>query len=378
MGKKYSLYQVKEMLLSGGYVLDENCVYVNRETKLVFSDANGYFYSSSFGDFLYSLRVEKPINPFSRSNTFKTMNIEKYLLGFGFIFLDAEYKNVYEKMNIVDRQGYKYHISLAGFYTNIKNSGGYPSLGKFNANNAYAMYNVGLWLLENNPLITLIGGKYRSAIARTLEVVCNDCGHIWMAVWNDLHSMKGCSECWAKNRGDHSRNFIDDVISTFNQAGIRLLEPENYKNNKQKLLSECLTCGHIWKTNYASIRRGRLCPNCNSSRGEKIIDDVLSDMGVKFKREKKFPKCKNIDFLRFDFHLPDYDVCVEYQGKQHYRPIDFSGRGYDKAEEVFETQQERDQIKRNFCDNSNIKLIEIPYWDFDNIEEILERELGGY
>jgi len=54
MAKKYSLQQVKEMLLSGGYVLDDDCDYIDDRTGLVFSDSDGYFYSSSFKDFLYS------------------------------------------------------------------------------------------------------------------------------------------------------------------------------------------------------------------------------------------------------------------------------------------------------------------------------------
>ena len=35
----------------------------------------------------------------------------------------------------------------------------------------------------------------------------------------------------------------------------------------------------------------------------------------------------------------------------------------------------RDTIKTIYCKENNIKLIRIPYWDFDKIEEILEREL---
>ena len=43
---------------------------------------------------------------------------------------------------------------------------------------------------------------------------------------------------------------------------------------------------------------------------------------------------------------------------------------------TFEENQEKDNIKRIFCKDNNINLLEIAYWDFDNIEEILSRELG--
>ena len=42
----------------------------------------------------------------------------------------------------------------------------------------------------------------------------------------------------------------------------------------------------------------------------------------------------------------------------------------------FEENQEKDNIKRIFCKDNNINLLEIPYWDYENIEEILSRELG--
>ena len=34
-----------------------------------------------------------------------------------------------------------------------------------------------------------------------------------------------------------------------------------------------------------------------------------------------------------------------------------------------------DSIKRKYVKNNNIRLLEIPYWEFDNIEEILKSRL---
>ena len=39
-------------------------------------------------------------------------------------------------------------------------------------------------------------------------------------------------------------------------------------------------------------------------------------------------------------------------------------------------QQKRDEIKTKYCIDKNIPLIRIPYWEYDNIENILARELG--
>lgn len=68
------------------------------------------------------------------------------------------------------------------------------------------------------------------------------------------------------------------------------------------------------------------------------------------------------------FYLTDYNLAIEYQGEQHYRPIDYFG-----GKEKFEVQQKRDNIKRDYCKNNNINLLEIPY--YKNVEEELNNFL---
>ena len=75
--------------------------------------------------------------------------------------------------------------------------------------------------------------------------------------------------------------------------------------------------------------------------------------------------------LPFDFYLPQYNCCIEYDGKQHYL---YGGFGNDLLELM--NIKYRDNIKTNYCQQNNIKLIRIPYWDFDNIEEILKQQLN--
>ena len=74
--------------------------------------------------------------------------------------------------------------------------------------------------------------------------------------------------------------------------------------------------------------------------------------------------------LPFDFYIPDLNITIEYDGRQHYEIIDYFG-GLDG----FIDTKIRDTIKTIYCKENNIKLIRIPYWDFDKIEKILEKEL---
>ena len=80
--------------------------------------------------------------------------------------------------------------------------------------------------------------------------------------------------------------------------------------------------------------------------------------------------------LPFDFYIPDLNICIEYDGEQHFEPVDFGGKGKEYAEKRFKAQQKRDNIKTEYCKNNNIKLIRIPYWEFDNVENILKQELN--
>ena len=59
-------------------------------------------------------------------------------------------------------------------------------------------------------------------------------------------------------------------------------------------------------------------------------------------------------------------MAIEYDGQQHYKPIEKFG-----VEKAFEKTKFRDVIKNNYCKDNNINLLRIPYWDYNNIEKIL-------
>ena len=80
--------------------------------------------------------------------------------------------------------------------------------------------------------------------------------------------------------------------------------------------------------------------------------------------QKSFSDCKNINVLKFDFYLPKYNLCIEYNGIQHYQAIDYFG-----GEERFKQQQKLDTIKQQWCTENNIKLIIIPYLDFSILNQ---------
>lgn len=105
------------------------------------------------------------------------------------------------------------------------------------------------------------------------------------------------------------------------------------------------------------------------SRGELFTKNFLEDHGISYMPQKRFPDCKHKYPLPFDFYLPDQNICIEFQGEQHFKPIDFEGcNDEEKIKENFKNTIIRDNIKRNYCKSKGIPLVEIT-----NIEEIPEK-----
>jgi len=109
------------------------------------------------------------------------------------------------------------------------------------------------------------------------------------------------------------------------------------------------------------------------SYGEHYIQRFLDYNNIYYIKEKTFKDClspKN-NQLRFDFYLPQHNVLIEFQGPHHYKPVN---KGY-KAKRVHKTTVLHDEIKREFCRKTRIRLIEIN--QVDNIYETLLEELKG-
>ncbi len=112
------------------------------------------------------------------------------------------------------------------------------------------------------------------------------------------------------------------------------------------------------------------CPQCYESKGETAIVKYLSKNNINFIREKKFDNCKNKRYLPFDFYLPDYNLLIEYDGKQHFESINYFG-----GDDAFIKRKNNDEIKNKFCIDNNIPLLRIKYDEINNINEILNKHI---
>ena len=104
----------------------------------------------------------------------------------------------------------------------------------------------------------------------------------------------------------------------------------------------------------------------NVSTWELFIAKKLQSIGIKYEKEYAFDDCRNIYPLRFDFYIPSINTCIEYDGEQHYRPVEYFG-----GEEAFKQRVINDNIKTQYCKDNNIRLIRISSKSEDEIEETL-------
>ena len=115
---------------------------------------------------------------------------------------------------------------------------------------------------------------------------------------------------------------------------------------------------------------GQGCMSCKTSKGEVFIKDFLIKNCISFIQQYKFDDCRDKKQLSFDFYLKNLNICIEFNGKQHYEPIEYFG-GINSLK----SQIKRDLIKREYCENNNILLIIIRY--DDDIYDILDNYFFG-
>ena len=147
----------------------------------------------------------------------------------------------------------------------------------------------------------------------------------------------------------------------------------HYDGAKSRIDVQCTKCRHKWSPVASSLTSGFGCPNCASSHGERRINDFLTNKNIVFIYQKSFSTLRGVGggLLSYDFYIPTYNLLIEYQGEFH------DGTAWQQTEINFLRQQEHDRRKKIYAKNHNINLLEIWYWDYDNIEQILNTTLNN-
>lgn len=204
------------------------------------------------------------------------------------------------------------------------------------------------------------------------------CGNIVsISRGNLLRGQKSCGCSMHEDSGNTRR--IDMIGQHFGSLIVISLNKESTKaKGKTYYDCKCEKCGKIRTIQAYDLRSGNtqgcLCERL--SHGERKINKLLSEMDIEFIMQFSFPNLINENTkakLKMDFYLPQYNCCIEYQGIQHYEPVQQFG-GISE----FKHRQYLDDLKRQYCKEHNIKLVEIPYTDYGKLsKQYLKDKIDG-
>jgi len=139
-----------------------------------------------------------------------------------------------------------------------------------------------------------------------------------------------------------------------------------YRGNKKKVNIICSRHGTFFQTPDAHINQKQGCPMCKKSHGELAVSTFLDKFAIEYVEQWREHSCSLVNGLVFDLYLPERNIIIEYDGRQHFEPVGAFG-----GEEEFIKIQERDFRKDNWCKINGYRLIRIPY--YEDVEGFLRR-----
>ncbi len=209
-------------------------------------------------------------------------------------------------------------------------------------------------------------------------ITCKKHGDFMMRLWSHVTGPDKCPLC-----GSGKKRTTDQFITLAREVhGDRYDYSEaNYTNATTKTTIICSVHGPFQQTpDMHCFSDSQGCPQCKSSKGEQRIYQTLKQMGVEdFVCEKTFKGCTNPSTgnqLRYDFWLPSHNLLIEYDGHAHFHPVNFSGQLSESVvTDRLKLTQQLDQIKTTFAETHGIRILRIPYTEFENISQLIRATL---
>ena len=355
------------------YIYDES-TYINTKTKMrIICPIHGDFYQTisnhKRGDGCPKCRCVK----IRQKNTLSYENILKeYRITHGdkYDYDPTTYINTKIKMKIIC----PLHGEFWQSPNNHKKGQGCPKCAKFKTKKIRSIDELitEFNFIHNNKY------KYDSTTYKNMhskmKIICAIHGEFWQTPSNHKNN-HGCMICAIEERAKNHKIKFNDFIKYSNKIHNNkyTYKKSSYTNASSKISIICPIHGEFSQL-AINHYRGQGCPRCNRSQGELKIINTLNNFNIKFIEEKKFKDCKYKSYLPFDFYLPELDICIEYDGKQHYEFVEH----FHRTIEEFYLRQLLDKIKNNYCFVKKIKLIRIPYWKINEIDDIITSCLNIY
>lgn len=219
---------------------------------------------------------------------------------------------------------------------------------------------------------TLVGDEYTFldsyVNAKTkLRVKHNKCNFIYSVAPTNFLRGSRCPHCYIVNKPKSDNLFKQEVSSL---VGDEYTILDTYTNAESKIRLRHNKCGNVYKTRPRTFLQGYRCPYCNSPKGETVITKLLDTLNIDYEYQKTFPDPKDKSCLSYDFYISDQNILIEYQGIQHYQPVDHFG-----GDDRFINQQKHDQMKLDYAKEHGYNLIAVPYTEdtFSKIKKYLTK-----
>jgi hypothetical protein len=195
-----------------------------------------------------------------------------------------------------------------------------------------------------------------------VKIICSEHGIFEQKLSNHINLKQGCIKC----ANVYLSNKEEFIIKSVNKHG-SLYNYDNviYKSAKTNVDILCKKHG-LFSQSPTKHLSGNGCPTCKLSKGEHSIMIYLDSNKIDYTSQFRI---KGFNLI-FDFYLPDYNLCIEYDGLQHFKPVNYFG-----GINAFNLQIKNDSLKNKYCLENQIKLLRIKYTDFKNIELILNENL---
>lgn len=186
-------------------------------------------------------------------------------------------------------------------------------------------------------------------------IICPEHGEFWQTP-NDHLNYRGCPKCGK----EHLKKLFSKTKEQF-ILGAKKIHGDTYDYSKVEYINAktkvCIICnehGEFFVTPDGHLQ-GRGCPVCGQIHTSvDILAEMLKKNGIIFEREKMFPWLK---MQRLDFYLPDYNIAIEYQGEQHFKPVKYFG-----GEKRFIDRKERDNRKKKLCEQNGVDIIYVSFY----------------
>lgn len=208
----------------------------------------------------------------------------------------------------------------------------------------------------------ILNGKYDLSKAKyvnsttKITITCQKHGDFSITPHSLLQG-HGCPKCSEEKKGSAQKYNMAKVMEMArNVHGNKYIYAEaNYINANTPIKIICPIHGEFWQTPSKHIHGKHGCPKCSQSHLEEEMSNFLSENNIKHNQSQRFDW---LGFQHLDFYLPKYNVAIECQGDQHYKPISFNeDKSKETLEKIFTNQQERDQRKKRLCEEHGVKLL---------------------